>query len=64
MVSKEELNELWEKIVKADIETKNSLLGLLKEVILDFSKNEVLFFLDKMQEKANTINNLELVSLV
>jgi len=64
MVTKEELNELWEKIVKADIETKNSLLGLLKEVILDFSKNEVLFFLDKMQEKANTINNLELVSLV
>jgi hypothetical protein len=64
MVTKDELNELWEKIVKADIETKNSLLGLLKEVILDFSKNEVLFFLDKMQEKANTINNLELVSLV
>jgi len=64
MVTKDELNELWEKIVKADIETKNSLLGLLKEVILDFSKNEVLFFLDKMQERANTINNLELVSLV
>jgi hypothetical protein len=48
MVSREELNELWEKIVKADIETKNSLLALLKEVILDFSHNEVLFFLDKM----------------
>ncbi len=48
MVTKDELNELWEKIVKADIETKNSLLGLLKEVILDFSKNEVLFFLDKI----------------
>jgi hypothetical protein len=48
IVSREELNELWEKVVKADIETKNSLLSLLKEVILDFSHNEVIFLLDKM----------------
>lgn len=31
---------------------------------MDFSKNEVIFFLDKMEEKADSINNLELILLV
>ena len=64
LVSKEELNIFWEQIVKSDQETKNSLLSLLKEVIMDFSQNEVIFFLDKMEEKADSINNLELILLV
>lgn len=64
MVNDEELNELWEQIVKSDTETKNSLLMLLKESIFDFSKKEVLFFLEKMQEKASQIKNIELVHLL
>lgn len=64
LVSKDELNIFWDQIVKSDQETKNSLLTLLKEVIMDFSHNEVLFFLDKMQERADSINNFELINLV
>lgn len=64
LVSAEELNELWDQIVKSDTETRNSLLLLLKECIFDFSQKEVLFFLEKMQEKASQIHNIELVHLL
>jgi hypothetical protein len=48
LVSETQLSLIWEQSCKADAETRQSLLGVLKEVQNELNQNEIIFFINKM----------------
>ena len=63
-VNKSQLDLLWSQICKADFETHTALLTVIKEILWDFSKEEIIFFINKMIENSEDIITQELFDLL
>lgn len=63
-VSKDQLDVLWNQICKSDFETQTALLIVIKDILWDFSKEEIIFFINKMIENSEDIINQELFDLL
>ena len=64
IINEDQLEILWNQIIKTDIESRNALLTVLKDIIWDFSQKEVIFFINRMIKHSNEIENLELLDLL
>ena len=64
LIKEKDLLSLWEQILKTDIESRNSLLKLLSQVIPNLSDNYILFLANKMLESSNEINDKEIVKVL
>ena len=64
IINEDELELLWNQIIKTDIESRNSLLTVLKDIIWDFSQEEIIFFVNRMIKHSDEIENLELLDLL
>lgn len=63
-IKKSDLLSLWEQILKTDIESRNSLLKLLSQVIPNLSDDFILFLSEKMLESSADINDREIVQVL
>ena len=64
MVNSEQLEFLWKEIGKTDVDSRNSLLGVLKDVIWNFSQEEIKFFVKAIKNNFEVLNDNEVFELL
>lgn len=60
MIEKSQMEFFWEQTLKADLESKKALISLLKNLSLELQDDEVNFFLVKIKDNIESINDTEL----
>ena len=63
-VNPQQLEFLWKEIGKTDVDSRNSLLSVLKDVIWNFSKEEIKFFVRAIKSHFEVLNDNEVFELL